>query len=142
MTARPYYEELIERREIDSRHEITLMRYKACRDAARKVAWRTSTEDANFLTAQYAYCEANILAHVRFFLDFLTDPYADWPLQDYVFELMPPGCDIDQLLDRIGIFLATDHAACRREYERYRAERDRLEPDRPAFLRQQRVIHG
>lgn len=140
MTDQPVYKAMMADGSLDRRHELALMRYTACRDAAHKAGWRCSSGDPTFLTAQYAFIEGNICAHVTFLLDLLTEPHdPHWTLHHYAQEMLPPDYDIDAILDAVGAFLAIDHPARYRERKRREAEmykRWEEHPDeRPASFR-------
>ena len=147
MSSAPVYERLISDGIIGRRHELALVRYAACREAARKAGWRCSSDDPTFLTAQYAFFSGTFCCHVKELLALLTQPHdAAWTYHDYL-ESLPPfgldvGFDLDAILDRVGEFLAFDHPAERREEKRREAEmfkRWREHPEeRPAFCRIER----
>ena len=147
MTDRPLYESMMAAGTLDRRHELALMRYAACREAARKAGWRCSSDDPAFLTAQYAFFHGNFYFHVKELVDLLTQPPDPaWTYQNYL-EMLPEfgladSFDLDYVLDRVGQFLAIDHPARYREEKRREAEmykRWREHPDeRPSFLRRKR----
>jgi hypothetical protein len=120
MTTMPLYKQMMADGTLDRRHELALMRYAACREAARKTGWRHSSDDETFLTAQYAFFEGNICSHAKVLLDLLTEPAdPNWTLQDYMDEMHTQWCGIELTLVQVGVFLAIDHPArCRAEKKR------------------------
>lgn len=144
----PLYESLMADGTLDRRHAITLMRYAACRQAARKAGWRYSVDDPTFLTAQYAFFVENTCSRGKILLDLLTEPpNPNWTLRDYMDEMHTQRCGVELTLGQVGVFLAIDHPARYREQNRRQAEmfkRQAENPDdRPTFLRiTERVRQG
>lgn len=123
MTERPLYESLIADGTINRRHEIALMRFAACWRAAKKARWQCSSDDPDFLTAQYAFVTGNLCAHVVSLADFLVAPYdPHCTLSDFLECLHMDAADIDGILAAVGEFLAVDHPARYREWKARQAE--------------------
>ena len=140
MSSAPVYERLISDGIIDRRHELALMRYAACRDAAKKAGWRCSSDDPAFLTAQYATFTGTFSCYANELMALLTAPHDPaWTYQDYVQSLAPMDFDVDAVLDQVGEFLAINHPAEDREEKRREAEISKRwgehPEERPVFLR-------